>query len=348
MKRPAIIEHNRNRACNGLSVTVGCPGVENEPSGAVGRQRTRFKRPVRLPCAALCLAFASCVQLAPPGETWRSEHDGSPTVSGAVEIHCDPPEPFAERAFQVDAYGSESWPHVELLVVGDRSFKALWKGSARIGPRRWRWSWVVPPLPRGWYWLAFTAHGGREVHATRNLRLDARPPEPAVNLLQNPGFEQGLHDGWRLWYHQHPLEAGIEDLDEPSVRVLEGRRAVRLFKNAARHHGGLYQRVAVKPGGRLRFSAWVQVWSSQRDEIYVSAEHGHIMVSVGIDPLGATDPLAPTVQWSQPIQAYDRWHPLVVETRALGDHITVFLRSQARYPVRHTEVYWDDACLVER
>jgi hypothetical protein len=67
---------------------------------------------------------------------------------------------------------------------------------------------------------------------------------------------------------------------------------------------------------------------------------------VGLDPTGGTDPYAPSVVWSEAAHIYDvysRTNP--VEVMAEGNTLTVFLRSWAKWPFKHNDLYWDTVVL---
>jgi len=203
------------------------------------------------------------------------------------------------------------------------------------------------------------------------------------NLLVNPGFEGpfSLHgsselvvgDGWTPWFDESQVRPEFKD--EPyarlrpdggvhgfSLRVFHGVNVQKFFTFSATHDAGIYQQVQVTPGERLRFSIWVQAWTSDCDDPCISPRtpcrhdspnsHGTYRVQVGIETggaapqrLGAMPP--DTVKWSDPIvfEAYDRWFPLSLEAEAEGDQVTVYTRGNPIWPVKHNDTYWDDARL---
>jgi hypothetical protein len=69
---------------------------------------------------------------------------------------------------------------------------------------------------------------------------------------------------------------------------------------------------------------------------------------VGIDPTGGTNPYAPTVVWGKGAHIYNAYYQVpAVETTALADRVTVFLRSRTLWPFKHNDAYWDDVLLQE-
>lgn len=209
-----------------------------------------------------------------------------------------------------------------------------------------------------------------------------------ANLLNNPSFEGGcsafggigefqLVDGWTPWYTEPGQGSPSWELRRPEYkcageypnRVKDGNNAQQWFTFYGTHDAGVYQQVSVTPGDALRFSAWIEVWSSAYDDPDVSEAPGQVAVGVGIDPEGGTDPHAPGVVWDawtlfeagtpnawngpklpgqilgdySPI--YDVWNWFEVEAIATSGVVTVFIYSHPEYPSKHNDVYADAAAL---
>ena len=200
------------------------------------------------------------------------------------------------------------------------------------------------------------------------LRVTHTSAQPTLtNLLQNPSFEEDYAAygqyrevitaaGWQTWWIEHEGDAGWI-LRRPECkpandfiyanRVKSGEFAQQCFTFFGTHEMGLYQQVRVSPGQTLRFSIWTQVWSSTYSNGKISELPGNIRISIGIDPTGGTDPLSRVIHWTSEIEAYDRWHFQLVEEVAQNNVITVFTRSRAEFAVKHNEVYWDEAGLLD-
>ncbi len=189
-----------------------------------------------------------------------------------------------------------------------------------------------------------------------------------TNLLQNPGFEGdyypwfGLNTvqvahGWTPWWRSRT------DADPPAYyfqpeykqangyiypnRVHGGAAAQQWFTFHATHQAGMYQQVFnVTPGTRYRFTIWAQVWSSTQDDPNVSIDPASPNLQVGIDPTGQWDAWSGSVIWSGSYAFYDSWRQLAVEAVAQNNVITVFMRSNPAFPVKHNDMYWDDAVLI--
>ena len=188
-----------------------------------------------------------------------------------------------------------------------------------------------------------------------------------INLLQNPGFEEAYEawgayrelrtpKGWTPWWIEREGDAGSV-LRRPECkpahhfvfanRVKSGEYAQQCFTFFGTHDMGVYQQVSARPGQLLRFSIWVQVWSTSTGNPSLSELPGNVKVAVGLDPTGGVDPLSPVVRWSPEIEAYDKWHFQFIEEVAQSNQVTVFTRSRAQFAVRHNDVYWDEAGLVD-
>ena len=191
--------------------------------------------------------------------------------------------------------------------------------------------------------------------------------EGSYNLLVNPGFEDGysyrpdpytpwegpkgeleVANGWELWYDnrdqcreglccynyrpEYKLEDGYVHTDP--LRVRSGQYAQKMFTTYSTHTAGLHQRVRVPEGTQMEFSIWVVVWSNTVYDPHHSTSPGKYLVSVGIDPLGGTDPFSEQIIWSDGIEHYDEHVQLSVTAVAQADHVTVFTKGAQEWCVR--------------
>jgi hypothetical protein len=187
-------------------------------------------------------------------------------------------------------------------------------------------------------------------------------------LLKNPGFEEGFFHwsgineiyvahSWTPWWRTRT------DADPPATyftpeykkadgyvypnRVHSGAAAQQWFTFYSTHQAGMYQQVfGVTPGVRYRFTIWAQVWSSTKDDPLVSFDPAYPNLQIGIDPTGNWSAWDSDVVWSGTTAFYDSWGQLSVEAVAENDIITVFMRSEPNFSVKHNDMYWDDAVLV--
>lgn len=191
------------------------------------------------------------------------------------------------------------------------------------------------------------------------------------NLLTNPGFEPPFQtlsgdpprvvaQGWTPW-HITGAGGSFSELIQPEYyaasddtnglgipRIRSGNDAQQYFTFFATHSGGVYQRVTgVTPGTNYRFEIYAYVWSTNLDDVNVSAEPGGVVMQVGIDPIGGTDPNSASIVWSAAgSPQYDSYVPYQVTTIAQGTAVTVFVRSTVSAPVKNNVIYLDDASLT--
>lgn len=143
-----------------------------------------------------------------------------------------------------------------------------------------------------------------------------------------------------------------------AYRVHSGFLSQKIHSFNRQMEAGLYQQVSgIKPGTRLRFSAWVQTWSCAPGEqwnvcptVPYSNNPAPMHVRVGIDPTGGTNPWAGTVVWSGEGNAWDQWTLFQVEAVAQAETVTVFIYHRTDWadamPRVNNDVYIDDASLV--
>lgn len=205
----------------------------------------------------------------------------------------------------------------------------------------------------------------------------ATPPEaivPGVNLLTNPSHEHpGAYFGgrgeinvtwnWNPFWEESP--AGVDARDQNyrtpefrppfardyPYRVHSGGGSDRWFNYfALNKKAGIMQYVENVPvGSRLRFTSWLQLWSSNDNDPAIppkSTRDGNLLVRVCIDQDGGVrnmeDPEMVCSDWAQP---YDKWAQLSVDAIAKNTVVNVIIWSTASIPVEHNDIYADDSCL---
>lgn len=182
----------------------------------------------------------------------------------------------------------------------------------------------------------------------------------SATLLENGSFEgafieQGapelkVPENWIAWWDPSSSrpEYKCATTEVDPRRIHSGRAAAQWFNNYAVHTAGLYQVVENIAGETLRFEAWVQAFSSSKDDFTHS--DGRYRMRIGIDPYGGTDPKSGDIIWSNEghaVQPYDAYQLLVVETPARSDRCTVFIWGQAEWALKHNNAYADDAVLYQ-
>ncbi|MCL4239217.1 MAG: LysM peptidoglycan-binding domain-containing protein [Anaerolineae bacterium] len=184
------------------------------------------------------------------------------------------------------------------------------------------------------------------------------------NLLQNPGFEEPYSTidansalrvaaNWQPWHisasagQSSAINARPEYKPAPSTRVRSGGAAQEYNTFFATHTAGVYQRVPVTANTDLRFSVYVYVWSSATfANPDVSEQPNSVIINVGLDPTGGTDPTSSNIVWSADAEYYDQYRELSVTARSSGTAVTVFVRTAPQGFVGVNNVYLDDAALV--
>ncbi|MCB9419721.1 MAG: hypothetical protein H6667_07950 [Ardenticatenaceae bacterium] len=179
-------------------------------------------------------------------------------------------------------------------------------------------------------------------------------------LMPNQTCERAqMPAGWAPYWRDDPRpETWINIMPEYTAstpdqvnpdRVMSGDRSLHYFSFWSTHEGGAYQQVTAVPGGLYCFSVYGHSWSARTSTDWYSdpdPDNGELFQKVGIDPTGGTDWTSPDIIWSDERKQYDLFGLFAVEAAAQADTITVFLYSRPNIPVKHNDVYWDNATLT--
>ncbi len=191
------------------------------------------------------------------------------------------------------------------------------------------------------------------------------PPKPG-DVLFHETFdnfadpEQRVHPGWNPWFDQNtcncegnckcfqPEFKQSNSLNTYPYRVHSGTNAQQYFTLYAGHDAGLWKQYTVLPGAVIEVHAWGMAWGSTEDDAFFFSEGQEMRMQIGVDPNGGTDPHSTTVIWGALGNPPNRWEeiPAVKVTVGTGGRITVFLRSNPKYPTKHNDLYWDDVAGV--
>ena len=196
-----------------------------------------------------------------------------------------------------------------------------------------------------------------------------------MNLITNPSHEgPGVFFGgrgelfvswnWVPFWAEPP--AGYDQRDQrwrtPEFRMADGY--IEAFKDRAHsgrlsNHGfnffasnpgaGFMQYVKnLKPGAPLRFTTWLQLWSSNEPNPIPpkSISPGNLKARLCIDqdggPRDLTDPNLKCSAWTT---KYDTWQQLSVDAVAMSTTVNAFLWTYSTEFVQHNDYYMDDSCL---
>jgi hypothetical protein len=201
-----------------------------------------------------------------------------------------------------------------------------------------------------------------------------------TNLVDNPSFEgqysayippNGHPDcpagicataqmapNWIPWWRSHdpsdpdyiirmPEYKPASPIFNDPVRVRSGQAAQQYFTFFSTHEAGFLQQSAVIPGVTYRFQVWGHSWSAQDDDdAYSGPEDGLLIQKVGIDPTGGDDWQSANIIWGAERLQYDIYGLFEIAATAQAPTMTLFVYSQPAFPVKHNDVYWDDAELI--
>ena len=190
-------------------------------------------------------------------------------------------------------------------------------------------------------------------------------PAPGANLLINPSFEGEFKPfgainelnhapNWFPWWRDGDNNLRPEykpaGVDVAANRVRSGSTAQQYFKSFGQFKAGLSQSVLnLQIGTRLQFSAYGQAWSCSefnKCSDATSFEPANMLMRVGIDPFGGTDPFSGDITWSAYFNPLDRYEIACVEAQAESAIITVYVWASPDGPRQNQDIYWDDASLV--
>lgn len=193
------------------------------------------------------------------------------------------------------------------------------------------------------------------------LALLLVPVKAQGPVVLNPSFEGAFRDvgagevtiaeDWYPWWSdscslcKRP-EYKPESRDIGRGRVYDGDYGQKFFTVYSRHDGGIYQKVPAIEGGWYTFSAWMYIWSSDKDDPDQSTDDGDYRSLVGINPWGDCRATYRTTVWGkETYHVYNEWVQVSVTAQAWADEICLFARGVAIWPVKHSDLYLDSASL---
>ena len=194
--------------------------------------------------------------------------------------------------------------------------------------------WETVQVPSGWsaWWRQPNSNfDDPNYFTTWPAQCPERPSTPADCIAHhNPEYRDTLGG---------PQETG------PSRKVA-GDNSQKYFTFYSIHEAGLYQVVGgVKPGDRVRFSVFMEAWSTGENDPFHSDFNQRMNLQVGIDPTGDNNPWSPNIVWTAPAESFDKFSQFVVEAVAKNNVVSVWTRSAPVFALQHVDVYVDEASL---
>jgi LysM repeat protein len=157
-------------------------------------------------------------------------------------------------------------------------------------------------------------------------------------------YHPGACVGCTAWHRPEWREANCGPVC--ANRVRSGGNAQKYFTFYSVHDAGMYQQVSgITPGKLVRFSVYMQGWSTNAD-YGTSSGQSTMGMRVGIDPFGGTNGFSPNVIWTTVNDVYDVYALYSIEAVAKSSTVTVFTRSAPTWGLQHNDIYIDDASLV--
>lgn len=175
-------------------------------------------------------------------------------------------------------------------------------------------------------------------------------------IIKNGGFEEGFYgwgpndsqvpNGWQPFVIQDP-SAPPQFKDSAAfggfVERLDGDHALIIWSHWVPFDAGVFQQVQVTPGtGYVLQVEWAPMQSFNPEQ-GGKVDGDYIARVVGLDPIGGTDPNAPTVVWCEELWKQKRATKdrLKVSAVAQSGTMTVFLRVKNPQPHGQDQVFFD-------
>jgi hypothetical protein len=193
-----------------------------------------------------------------------------------------------------------------------------------------------------------------------NAGFEAQPPPEGLHWCHKfpvgeaPTFEYIENifapPFWTFWFRHKPdlWDQPEGRIDSDPFRVHSGEQDYHYFTFWRKHDAGLYQTVTgLEPDTWVSFQAYGHAWCDGSDENPSYCGPYDMKLFVGVDPNAGTDPLSEDVVWAEAWAqgTYSLIGPAMAQVGQDG-RVTLFLRSQAQWKLKHNDVYWDDAVLL--
>jgi hypothetical protein len=182
---------------------------------------------------------------------------------------------------------------------------------------------------------------------SRDMVICTRPV--SSNLLVNGGFEQGGGPGNTIpgWYEAPGIDIrATNSMWFFPMQPAEGSWWLQGSVNGSSSDSYISQRVSgLKPGIDCTFSGWVLTAPRENDtyKYDVWQDQGRLIyMRLGIDPTGATNATASTVQWTPRMYSHRHYTQLAKTVKPQGSNVTVFVSMKGQGVQWH--LYAVDGC----
>jgi len=180
-------------------------------------------------------------------------------------------------------------------------------------------------------------------------------PQAGINGRVPSGWTAVLLDGYprlnstNLEFAQDCGDYGFEKIEGQDSLVFLSQDIETLPEPGKPFDAAVYQKVAVTPGAAYSLSGRMLSLCGGSFSNPNDCPQGYYMSKMlGIDPMGGTDPLAPTVIWVEDQRNFMQsgWVNLRMGTTAQSDRITVFARIRSPFRWHGNHAFVDAYSLV--
>jgi hypothetical protein len=229
--------------------------------------------------------------------------------------------------------GMDGGYHPQCTRLGGSSWEVVACDPVHIDPNT-TILWNKVQVPNGWsaWWRSPNADQADPDYFNSFPAYcpDKSTTPPNCVPWHAPDFQDTAHD---------PQQSGPD-------RLVGGDNSQKYSSFAAVYEAGLFQTVSgVTPGQALRFSVYLEAWSSLENDPSISNGQASMNLRAGIDPTGGSNPFGANVIWSAAADSFDRFSVFSIEVPAQADHVTVFTYARPALAVPHNDVYVDEASL---
>jgi hypothetical protein len=177
--------------------------------------------------------------------------------------------------------------------------------------------------------------------ATKNCDLELVHRHPS-ETVRNPGFEEvGPARGVTYDWIKYGRLDGLYGARDNSYAVQPHRGTYMLgaeFPGGKDGYGGVMQRVRCSPEQAYELSCHIHTGQAEGSRV-------DAFVRIGVDPEAGLDPLAPSIDWSEPATSAQTWTRIDNAVEASQDTLTLFIEIQKTGKKGEVGVFVDEIAL---